>query len=143
MLRWSEQFETGHSLIDTQHKMLITYINRLGGIVRTTNPDRQEAEFILQLIGFMETYIAVHFKQEEVCMDSYKCPAHQTNQEAHRQFLIFFRQFKQRYEAEGFRPDILKELHESSRTWIQQHIMQVDMQLKPCINPPPVPDQPA
>jgi len=32
MLQWSEQFETGHSLIDTQHKMLITYINRLEGI---------------------------------------------------------------------------------------------------------------
>ena len=135
MLQWNEKFETGHSLIDTQHKMLITYINRLEGVARNTNPNREEAEFILQLIGFMETYIDVHFKQEEACMESYRCPAHQENKAAHRDFLIFFRQFKLRYEAEGFRTDVLKELHETCSTWIQSHIMQIDVRLKPCIHP--------
>jgi len=143
MLRWSEQFETGHALVDTQHKMLITYINRLGGIARNTNPDRREAEFVLQLIGFMETYIDVHFKQEEACMDSYRCPAHQENKTAHRDFLIFFRQFKERFETEGIRPEVLLELHDSCSAWIQEHIMQIDVRLKPCIHPAPPPDSPA
>jgi hemerythrin len=134
MLQWSEQFETGHSLIDTQHKMLITYINRLEGISRITNPDRQQAEFIIQLIAFMETYIDVHFQQEEACMDSYKCPVHGENKEAHREFMVFFRQFKQRFEADGGRPQILLELHESCSNWIRRHIMQIDVHLKPCIN---------
>jgi hemerythrin len=142
MLRWSEQFETGHSLIDTQHKMLISYINRLSGIARNTNPSRREAEFVLQLIGFMETYIDVHFKQEEACMDSYRCPAHQENQLAHRDFLIFFRKFKVRFETEGIRPDVLLELHHSCSHWIEAHIMQIDVRLKPCIGQSPGPDNP-
>ena len=133
MLQWKVEFETGHSPIDTQHKMLVSYINRLEGLARSTNHDRHDAEFILQLIGFMETYIDVHFKMEEACMDSYKCPAHQENKEAHRNFLIFFRQFKLRFDAEGFRPEVLLELHESCSTWIQDHIMQIDMRLKPCL----------
>lgn len=140
MLLWSEQFETGHPLIDTQHKLLISYINRLGGIAKNTNPDRQEAEFIIRFIGFMEVYIDVHFKCEEDCMDSYQCPVRGENKEAHREFLIFFRQFKLRFEAEGFRPEVLSELHESCRTWIQNHIMQIDVQLKPCLSQPPAPD---
>jgi hemerythrin len=142
MLLWSEQFETGHSLIDTQHKMLITYINRLEGMARTTNPNRQEVEFFLQLVGFMETYIDVHFKHEEECMDSYKCPLHQENKEAHRKFLIFFRQFKRHFETEGFRPEVLLELHESCSTWIKEHIMQIDVQLKPCISRSLAPEPP-
>lgn len=133
MLLWREQFETGHSLIDTQHKLLISYINRLEGMSRITNPSRQEIEFFLQLISFMDTYIAVHFKQEEECMASYKCPVHKENQAAHREFLLFFRKFKLHFEAEGFRPDVVRELHESCHAWIQHHILQIDVQLKPCL----------
>ena len=143
MLRWSEQFETGHALIDTQHKMLVNYINRLEGMSRTTNPNRQEVEFYVQLVNFMETYIDVHFKFEEECMESYRCPAHQKNKEAHRKFLVFFRQFKRHFEAEGCRPAVLLELHESCSNWIQQHIMQIDVQLKPCLSRIPAPDPPA
>ena len=142
MLRWSEQFETGQSLLDTQHKMLISYINRLEGMSRNTNPNRQEVEFFLQLVGFMETYIDVHFKQEEKCMESYRCPAHQQNKAAHREFLIFFRKFKRHFETEGFRPEVLLELHKSCSAWIQEHILRIDVQLKPCVSETAAPDQP-
>ena len=136
MLQWNDSFETGHALIDTQHKMLITYINRLETISRNTNPSRQEAEFIVQFIGFMETYIDVHFKQEEECMDSYRCPAHQENKDAHRDFLILFRRFKQQFDTDGSRPEVLMDLHNSVSVWIQKHIMQIDVRLKPCLNHP-------
>ena len=142
MLRWNEQFETGHSLIDTQHQMLISYINRLEGMSGNTNPSRQDVEFFLQLIGFMETYIAVHFKQEEECMASYRCPAYQQNKDAHCMFLDYFVEFKLRFETEGCRPELLKDLHETCSSWIRQHILQIDMQLKPCLKRISAPDQP-
>ena len=143
MLRWSEQFETGHSLIDTQHKMLITYINRLEGMSRITNPTRQEVEFFLQLVSFMESYVDVHFKEEENCMHSYKCPAHEDNKEAHRKFLVFFRQFKRQFEIQGFCQKVIQELHDFCSTWIQGHILQIDMQIKPCLQRTAAPDPPA
>lgn len=133
MLQWNEQFETGHALIDTQHKMLISYINQLAGLVHTTNPSRQEAEFVLQLLSFMETYLNVHFRQEEECMESYQCPAGHANKEAHQKFALFFQKFKRQFELEGFRPEVVKELHDTCSRWIQEHIMQIDVQLKPCI----------
>ena len=133
MLEWSEQFETGHSLIDTQHKLLITYCNRLGTIAQNSNPNRHEAEFILQFIGFLENYANVHFKQEEGCMESYRCPAHQENKQAHRKFLVVFRQFKQRFVTGGFRPEVLTEFSDFCGNWIKQHILQIDTQIKPCL----------
>ena len=142
MLRWSEKFETGHSLIDTQHQMLISYINRLEGLARNTNPSRQEVEFFVQLISFMETYVAVHFDHEECCMARHKCPAYQENKDAHGKFLEFFRAYKHRFETEGCRPDLLTELHEACSSWIQQHILRIDVQLKPCLNQTAAPEEP-
>lgn len=133
MLRWSEQFETGHTLIDTQHKTLVSYINRLEGMSVITNPTRQDVEFILKLLNFIETYMDVHFKLEEDCMEKYRCPAHQENKEAHQKFLTFFQEFKRRFETEGVRQQVLISLHESCSSWIRQHIMRIDVRLKPCL----------
>jgi len=133
MLQWSEKFETGHSLIDSQHKMLITYVNQLEGMSRNTNPSRQDVEFCVQLISFLDTYIIVHFAHEERCMLSYKCPIHLENKQAHHDFLNFFRHFKLRFNTDGCRPDLLSEFHKTCSSWIQEHILQIDLQLKPCL----------
>jgi hemerythrin len=133
MLQWTDNFETGDPVIDSQHKTLIGYINRLEGVSRTTNFDRKEAEFIINLVDFVEIYTLEHFKHEEGCMVRHRCPAHQMNKDAHAQFLEFFTRFKRRFEAEGSRPDVLQELHDSCSDWIQKHILQIDLQLKPCL----------
>lgn len=133
MLPWSEKFETGNPEIDLQHKMLISYINRLEIIACNTNPDRQEAEFLLNFVDFVETYTVVHFKHEESCMVRYRCLAYQENKDAHERFLQFFRHFKQRFQQEGCRPEVLKELHDACCSWIQTHILRIDLQLKPCL----------
>jgi len=133
MLQWTEKFETGDAVIDAQHKTLISYINRLEGIARTTNFDRQEAEFLLNLVDFVEIYTAAHFKHEEDCMARHRCPVYDQNKNAHAKFLEFFRAFKRRFQAEGCRAEVLQELHETCCEWIQHHILMIDLQLKPCL----------
>ena len=142
MLLWTEQFETGHPLVDTQHRMLISYINRLEDLAGNLNPSRVEVELFLRFIEFLETYILTHFGEEEKCMNRFKCPVREENQTAHRAFLAFFRKFKLRLEAEGYRPQVVRELHDSCSAWIQQHILRIDVQLKPCLNQAPEPEPP-
>ena len=67
-------------------------------------------------------------------MNRFKCPVRVENAKAHRAFLEFFRKFKLRFEVEGYRPEVVQELHESCSAWIQQHILRIDVQLKPCLN---------
>ena len=142
MLLWSDQFETGHSLVDTQHRMLISYINRLEELARNTNPGRVEVELFSRFIEFLETYILTHFNDEEGCMNRFKCPIRVDNQKAHRMFLEFFRKFKLRLQAEGYHPEAVQELHESCSAWIQQHILRIDVQIKPCLNQTSAPEEP-
>jgi hemerythrin len=133
MLQWTEEFETGEPSIDSQHKLLVGYINQLEGMSRLTNPDRQEAEFLLNLVDFVEGYTLVHFRHEEGCMVRHRCPAHAENQAAHADFLLFFRQFKLRFESEGCRADLMQQLHDKCAAWVRLHILRIDRQLKPCL----------
>ena len=133
MILWHDQFTTGSSTIDQQHRMLIYNINHLECMLTDTNPTLEECEFLIRLVSFLEAYAEKHFKFEEGCMESYRCPVHAKNQQAHEVFLMFFQRFKERTKAEGFRPDVLRVLHQTISLWIQEHILQVDTQLKPCI----------
>jgi hemerythrin len=139
MVLWSEKLETGSPRIDMHHQMLINNINHLERMLTSTNPTREECEFLVHLVDFLESYAEMHFRFEEDCMERYRCPAYKQNKEAHQQFRDFFSGFKRRYMAEGFHPEVLKELHDAAGAWIENHILAVDMQLKQCVKgtPPP------
>jgi len=133
MIQWNQRFLTGSSVLDQQHQMLINNLNHLEDMLMTTNPTRTECEFVIHLVEFLESYADTHFNVEERCMERHRCPAHKRNKEAHEQFRSFFKQFKARYLAEGFRREILLDLHKTLSQWIEGHILQVDTRLKPFI----------
>jgi hemerythrin len=133
MVNWTERFATGSKVIDQQHRMLINNLNHLESMLTDTNPTREEGEFLIHLIDFLESYAVSHFQFEEECMERYRCPAHAKNKQAHEQFLAVIRQFKERGNREGLRPDILRSLHHTLSSWIEEHILRVDAQLRPCI----------
>ena len=133
MVQWNEQFATGSSQLDQQHLMLINNINHLEGLLTVSNPSRDECEFLLHLVDFLESYANTHFIYEEQCMERYRCPAHKKNQQAHEQFRRYFQDFKERNKVAGFRREIVLELHQAVSRWIEEHILRVDTLLKPCI----------
>jgi hemerythrin len=130
MLTWSEEFATGSKLVDLQHQRLIENINALEALLSGPPPARAACD---QLVSFLEKYVNTHFKFEEICMESYRCPAHAQNKREHAAFLDVFTQFKQRYLAEGSRPEVLRSLHHAATKWIAHHILTVDIQLKGCM----------
>jgi len=132
MLNWNEKFETGHSLIDAQHRMLVSYVNRLEELAGNTHPSQDDLALFLRFMEFLEDYILLHFKEEEDCMFRFRCPAHYENKKAHTEFLDFFRQFKLQFRIEGYRPEVVEELYNACIAWIQRHILRIDVQLKPC-----------
>ena len=142
MLVWTEQFETGHSLLDAQHRMLIAYINRLEELVQSDQPSSVDVELFFRFVDFLESYFLMHFGTEENCMHRFKCPVHEENKQAHAAFLDFFLKFKRQLKTEGCHPDQMRLLHGYCNTWIQKHILRIDVQLAPCLKQPSEPDEP-
>jgi len=130
MLMWSDALATGSTLVDLQHQRLIENINALEAMLSGPPPPRETCD---QLVNFLEKYVNTHFKLEEICMESYRCPAHAQNQREHTEFLGVVTQFKERYRVEGPKPEVLRSLHHVASEWIVQHILRVDIQLKGCM----------
>jgi len=130
MVIWNQQFATGFEIIDQQHRVLIANVNHLEELLHSTSPTREECEFVVYLVDFLETYANVHFQQEEGCMAKYRCPARAQNMLGHENFLGLFRDYKQRVAAEGFTVDLLRKLHADTSSWINGHILKIDTQLR-------------
>lgn len=133
MIIWDEQFATGSDALDQQHRVLINNLNLLESMLTETNPTREQGEFLIHLVDFLESYAHTHFSFEEQCMEKYRCPAHARNKQEHEQFLKFLREFKERCRAEGLRVDVLQGLYQRLGSWVEGHILTVDTRLKPCI----------
>jgi hemerythrin len=133
MIQWTKEFETGSATLDQQHRLLIDNINLLEELLHTTNPTKQESEFLFQLVDYLEAYANIHFTTEEKCMESYRCSVHAVNQQAHERFREYIHNYKRQCEIEGFKVEVLRNLHEIMRAWIQEHILKIDTQLRPCI----------
>jgi len=137
MLLWDERFATGSPVIDEQHRQLIRHLNHFESLLVQTNPTHEEIAFIIEFLDFLSDYVDSHFSYEEKCMESYRCPAHKKNQQAHQNFRQMFQRFKTNIHKEGFRLEMLTELNQTINVWIQDHILRVDTQLKPCLERPP------
>ena len=133
MLLWSEQFSTGSETIDEQHRQLIRHLNQFEGLLVQTNPTSKDITSIIQFLDFLEDYVDSHFSYEEQCMESYRCPAHKKNQQAHQNFKQMFQRLKAHSKKEGFRLEMLVELNQNINAWVQDHILRVDTELKPCV----------
>lgn len=133
MLIWSEEFATGSPIIDQQHRQLIVHVNQLDGLLGKTNPSRADIEFIIQFLDFLDDYLESHFSFEEQCMENYRCPAHRRNQQAHAQFRQMFQRYKENAVHGGFRLELLTELNQTMHAWVQDHILRIDTELKPCL----------
>ena len=133
MIEWTKEFETGSAKLDQQHRLLIDNINLLKDLVDTPDFSRLEAAFAVVLVNYLEAYADIHFKGEEQCMEAYRCPVHEINQRQHHRFRGFIHNYKRLCEKEGFKVQLLRNLHEAMREWIVEHILKIDTQLKPCI----------
>lgn len=133
MIIWTKEFETGSAKLDQQHQVLIDNINLLEEQLHNPEPTREEAASAVRLVDYLEAYANIHFKDEEQCMERYRCPAHAQNQQEHERLRGFVRNYKRLCEIEGFKVELLRNLHEVFRLWINEHILKIDTQLKPCI----------
>lgn len=122
---------TGADSIDAQHKVLVDLINRLLQSMQTGKA-RDEVGPIL---GELAKYATSHFAHEEACMTRFNCPAAAANKNAHAAFLKTFTAMKADYDRDGPSPTMAIRMQRELSDWIAQHIVGVDVKLKPCIPP--------
>jgi methyl-accepting chemotaxis protein len=128
-IRWNpETMATGVDSVDEQHQELIEMVNNLDAACR-----RGEArERLKEMVDFLADYATRHFAHEEGLMDELQCPSRAKNKVAHKQFLIAFSKFLERFEKEGATTSLVLELKNIASSWLKNHICKVDTGLRQC-----------
>jgi hemerythrin len=127
MISWSSDLETGHPLIDADHKQLIASLNELDHALHSGAGKDQ----VTQLISFLNRYTREHFVREESHMTRIGCPSAAANVQAHNEFAAKLDGWVARLEAGASLPLVL-EVHRETTRWIRAHILSIDCKLRGC-----------
>ncbi len=127
-LQWDEKYSTGNDEVDTQHKQLFDYLNELEDRIEK-GASQQWAEQFMAAVGL---YTRTHFCFEEMCMRRAKCAVAAQNKVQHTKLLAAFVAMNNRFKQEGISDDLLQQLKAFLTSWLVNHIMKIDIQLKDC-----------
>lgn len=127
MIAWNETYETGHKMVDDDHKRLFASLNELDAAMKRGAGSQKIAE----IIGFLNSYTREHFAREEKHMLAVKCPVHGENCKAHAALIAKLDGWAARLNS-GLTSGLATEVYFEASNWIQGHIKKVDCNLRGC-----------
>jgi len=129
-VKWSQQYATGVTELDEQHKMLF----KMSEDFREALDAGYGARSFDAMLASLDRYALGHFGREDQCMHRYQCPVAATNSEAHGQFTRALAGFSQRFAQDGFSRSEAHDLVDFIDRWLSTHILGIDSQLKRCVD---------
>jgi hemerythrin-like metal-binding protein len=127
MIPWTSALETGHPVIDDDHKKLIASLNELESALKKGAGKEQ----VIPLIAFLDRYARDHFAREEAHMAHVHCPSAAANQQAHKEFVERLDGWITKLQS-GPSLSLVLEVHREISKWIGAHIVNIDCKLRGC-----------
>jgi hemerythrin len=123
LITWNKSFETGHPIVDGQHKNLFSMVNHLHTAI-------EEGHAKLILIETMEklaSYVAIHFKTEEELMQASNYPEYEIHKTEHEN--LKEQAFKLIKLFSLGKVDLTATISKFLSDWLQHHILEVDIKM--------------
>lgn len=136
---WRPQMSVGNQLIDTDHRYLICLINTVELSLRVP----ENRELVSTAIEQLEQYTADHFAREEVIQMKIQYPNFMAHKKEHQEIMAQLANIRTRIQAMAEKapagdgsiaaanPEDVSELIALLRHWIIDHVLKVDVELKP------------
>jgi hemerythrin len=122
---WDKSLESGHEMIDNQHKQLFASVNDLLDKC-TAGKGKDELSASLD---FLTDYTIKHFFDEEKLQQSYNYPEYQKHKQYHDAFKNVVRDLKVRLIMKGPTDELIKDVHTQIGDWLITHIKGNDIKL--------------
>ncbi len=122
---WSKDLETGFAVMDMQHKELVGKINKLIDVLQGVDDEFSMDE----LFVFLEEYVDVHFRTEEMYMDQTNYPETEEHKKLHKWFEEKVKEMHAKYLKEGKSASLIEDVERFLIDWLSEHIMGTDKKL--------------
>ena len=122
---WSPALETGHPMIDTQHKELIKTVNDLFEECTRGNA----AEQINKTVDFLVTYTKRHFSEEEALQQQSGYPDYPNHRQLHADLVKNLSALATELKQSGPTPTLINKIIREIGDWLVNHIQQQDTKI--------------
>lgn len=124
-LEWTKRMEVGHAVIDRQHRELF---RRFDGLMEACRQARGK-ERIKELLGFLDSYVVTHFREEERMMDRHAYPGAEEHKAQHSHFIDRLNTLKADIKEKGVSTELVISTNQVLLKWIIEHIKNIDVKL--------------
>ena len=114
IIEWTDQYETGHPVIDHDHQGIVDIINRLDPLIGSDS----NAE-VGQILCDLTDYVLVHFGHEETLMQRVRYPLLEEHRLSHCRFFASMTRFI--YGFETGQTGLSREIQEFLANWLVEH----------------------
>lgn len=125
IVAWSDSLSTGVAAVDGQHKLLLSYINKLHRAIR----DGKDEKTLLEVLDALAGYAFTHFNTEEIFFSHSDYPDVEKHIRVHEQFKAKVVEFRDAV-SEG-RANVGTEVLDFLKNWLIEHIQGMDVAFAP------------
>ncbi|MHB9294954.1 putative hemerythrin [Pillotina sp. SPG140] len=125
VFNWDDSLNTGHPMIDEQHKQLISAINNfLDSYQRGNTVDEMNG-----MLDFLNDYTIKHFFAEERLQQRSEYPDHPHHHLLHEGFKTTVRNLKVEFIQRGPSDELMERVRKDIGEWLVLHIKSEDKKL--------------
>ena len=119
-MEWSDELSVGIKAIDTQHKVLVKYINDLDDAIKANKGRGELGNIITGLVD----YTVRHFDYEEFQFKKHDYSNTEEHVKEHEKLKATVMEFKNKFENQNL--DIGDDVMQFLKGWLINHIMKTD-----------------
>ena len=128
-MMWKEHYRIGSELVDTQHHELFKRVENFIKVVQAGGSWEDRLEEVKTTLDFMQTYVIIHFNDEEELQREIGYPYLEEHARIHADFREEIHQFAKAVEEEGFTEESMQELAAKVMTWLIMHVGREDQKI--------------
>jgi hemerythrin len=125
MYAWREEWATGNSIIDNEHKQLFKAIDEL---LAACSGGRGKDQ-VSKTMAFLKDYTAKHFAHEEQLQQQSKYPDYPNHKKIHDGFQKYVAEISERLYKEGPTIAIVGAVNMNIGDWLVKHITREDIKI--------------
>ncbi len=126
MIEWDDKYSVGISIIDNEHKKLISIMNKAVVLEQNSNNPKEIAE----VLNEMNKYAQSHFATEEAYMIKVNHPDYENHRKEHQAFSIETMAFFDKITNSN--RQLICEILEHLKSWLVKHVLGTDTKYISC-----------
>ena len=121
LISWNKSYETGHPIVDGQHRNLFALVNNLHTVIQ----DGHSKTILVETMEKLASYVDTHFKTEEELMLSNSYPYFESHKQKHDE--LKGQAFKLIKLFSMGKVDLTATISKFLSDWLTHHIMGTDI----------------